>query len=137
MKARRVPLATPEIRRSRAAEPFSMSSTGSFDTSHDEVRRQVIEFTELIQVDLLGVRCIRETVVDGRDLVAALPVPSLDAVLRRLVNLLGGNRISVGIRTITVGDPNLPIDLLGAKREMIAFDAADHAAAQVLHVDHL
>jgi hypothetical protein len=34
-----------------------------------------------------------------------------------------------------VWPPNLPIDILFAEREMIAFSAADHAAAEILDVD--
>ena len=32
-------------------------------------------------------------------------------------------------------DPDLPVDFFGPKREMIACNAANHAAAKVLHID--
>ena len=36
-----------------------------------------------------------------------------------------------------MGDPNLPIDVLVSECQVIAFGAVDHAAAEVLHVDHV
>src|SRR5262245_31533674 len=114
----------PSIRRFRLAARFSRSSTRSLDTSDDKIRWQFIEFGEILHVDLLGIRRIREAIIAGGDLGAALPIPDLDTVLRRLVNMLGGNDIAAGIGTITLRDPHLPIDVLGAKREMIAFGAA-------------
>src|SRR5262245_50118977 len=125
----------PSIRRFQSAARFSRSSTetSSLATSDDKVLWQFDELGEVLQVDLLGVRRVREAILAGGDLGAALPVPDLDTVLRRLVHLLGSDDIAAGIGLITVRDPHLPIDVLGAKREMIAFGAANHAAAEVLH----
>src|SRR5262245_29509790 len=87
----------PSIRRFRSIARFSRSSTSSLDTSDDKVLRQFVELGEFLQIDLLGVRRIREAIIAGCDLGAALPVPDLDTVLRRLVNLLGGNDIAAGM----------------------------------------
>ena len=57
--------------------------------------------------------------------------------MRRLIDALGGDDIAAGIGTLALRDPDLPIDVLVAERQVVAFRAADHAAAKVLDVDHV
>src|SRR5262249_57760439 len=72
----------------------------------------------------------------GPSLGSAFPIPDRDAVFRCLRNLVAGDDIAAGIRTASLRNPDLPVDFFRSKGEVIAFDAADHAAAKVLYVDH-
>ena len=85
--------------------------------------RQVIHIAKIFQVNLLGIRLILEVKILRCDLISSLPVSELNTVLRSIGYALGGNDISARIGTLTVGDPDLPIDFLGSKSEVIAFNA--------------
>ena len=61
----------------------------------------------------------------------------LNAVLRTAGDNLGRNVIPARIGARTLRDPDLPIDILLAEREVVAFRATDDAAAEVLHVHNI
>jgi hypothetical protein len=63
--------------------------------------------------------------------------PDVDAVLRRFVHLRAGDGVAAGIRTTPLSNPDLPVHVLRSKRQMIAFDASDHATSQVLGIQDL
>ena len=48
-----------------------------------------------------------------------------------------GDAKAAGIGLASLRDPDLEIDLLFAERQVVALDAADHAAAEILDVDHV
>src|SRR5947207_7429714 len=107
-------LAVQENRRSQRAKRFSVSSTRSLGTSCVKLVRQFVGIAKILRIDLLGTGRVVEAEIVGRDLTPGLPVPDLDAILRSLVNLLGGDDIAAGIGGSTLCDPDLPVDLLGA-----------------------
>ena len=74
---------------------------------------QFIDVDELLQIDLLGVGRRLEGELVRRSLLTGLPVADLDAVLRSLVDSLGGYDVSAGVGLLALRDPYLPIDLLG------------------------
>src|SRR5438477_9877638 len=103
-------LAVPEIQRSRSARQFSICSKWSLGTSWRILLRQFIGIGHFLRVHLLGIGRVVEAEIIGRDFAPGLPVPELDAVLRPLVDVLGGDDIPAGIRMIALRDPDLPID---------------------------
>src|SRR6516165_12162078 len=65
---------------------------------------------------------------------ARFPSPSIEGVLRPPCNLFAGDDVAARIGAGSLRDPDLPIDLLRPKSKVIAFDAMDHTASQVLSV---
>ena len=108
----------------------------SFGASYGKLIWEFIDIYEFLRVvDLLGIGRVLKAEILRSNLRAGLPVADLDAVLRRLVYLIGSDDISAGIRVLALCDPDLPVDFFGPKREMIALSAANHAAAKVLRID--
>ena len=99
--------------------------------------RQLIGTRQILQFYLPGVRRVPEAEVSGCNLFAGLPVPGLNAVLRATCDERRGDDIPAGIGVLPLGDPYLPIDFFCPKSKVIAFNAADHTAAEVLDVNDI
>src|SRR5579862_785235 len=72
-----------------------------------------------------------------RNFVASLPVTDIERVLRRARDFGARDYIAAGIRVVSLSDPDLDIDLLHAKGEVIAFGAANNTAAQIFYLGDL
>ena len=68
---------------------------------------------------------------------ARFPSPNIEGVLRPPCNLLARDDIAARIRAGSLRDPDLPIDLFCPENKMIALDAMDHTASQILYVVNL
>ena len=97
----------------------------------------VLRLLELIEVNQsrAGRRLERE--VRLGDLAAGLPVPKLDGVLGRVRDSRGRDDVPARTRFRALRHPDLPVHVFGAEGEVVAFDAAEDPAAQVLHVRHV
>jgi hypothetical protein len=77
---------------------------------------EFIEIFEFLRVvDLLGIGRVLKAEILRSNLRAGLPVADLDAVLRRLVFLIGSDDISAGIRVLALCDPDLPVDFFASR----------------------
>ena len=99
--------------------------------------RKIIRTLEILQLDFSGLGWVLEAKIGCRHLAAGFPVPDLNGVLGHAAKVLGGDDISDRIRALAVGNPDLPVNLLGSKSQVIAFNAADHTAAKVFDVNDI
>ena len=71
------------------------------------------------------------------DLGAGFPSPNVEGVLRPAYDLFAGDNITARIGAGSLCNPDLPIDLLCTKGEMVTFHAVDHPASQILRVSYM
>ena len=76
----------------------------------------------------------RHVEIVRRHFFASFPIPDVDCVLRRPLDLGASDDIAAGLRAVALGDPNLPIHLVGSESEMVTFDPADYPAPKVFRI---
>src|SRR6516165_3661125 len=93
-----------------------------------------IEFGDFCRRQFLGAGGDFQFETVERNLGARFPCPDIEGVLRPPGNLLARDDIPARIGASSLRDPDLPIDLFCSESKVIAFDAMDYTASQILHV---
>ena len=97
---------------------------------------QFIHVGKLTRLQFPSARRRPEGKIVRRDLSSGFPIPNVDGVLRPPGDLLGGYDIAARVRLVSLGDPNLPVDLLCPEAKMIALHTPDHTASKIPHIRH-
>src|SRR6516164_11830965 len=97
----------------------------------------IIELGDLVRRQFLGTGGNLQFEAVGSDFGARFPCPNIEGVLWPPGNLLARDNIAARIRTGSLRDPDLPIDFLRSKSQVVAFDPMDHTGSQILHIGDL
>src|SRR3974390_2039788 len=115
-------------RRSPTIDAAACQRDESFDPSYNDTGRNLIDVAQLPGIDLLCVGRDLERKRIGIGVGVRLEIRDTKRVLRTARHSLRGDDVLVRNRPRADLDPDLPVGVLAAEGEMLAFDTIDHAA---------
>src|SRR5204863_8023143 len=101
----------------------SVSWAWSFGCSHLVIVWQVARFLDgfkIVDIQLRGASGRREGEVGVPGRGASLPIANGQRELGRLVHGLAGDHVTAGVGRAALGDPDLPVGILGPEGQVIA-----------------